>query len=431
MLSRIKNHGSKAVWGVIEYFFYPLLMFCATPLFIKQLGVEQYGQWMLLIALNGLGGVTGLGMGAAVIKEVSAHRGADDLLGAVKAVRASLAVTLVTSAVLVCLFAALSLSGLTSILLAKVGNYESVSLLLWFAAALITLEQIDTVFTGAIRGMERFDVSAKVEAISKLLLVVCSAIVALMTHSLEAVLWSNLLLMLVRLLLKAKLSETLLEVKNLLPMWDIEYVKKAFHFGKWVWLQSIGSAMFSMIDRLLVASLLGPIALTQYSVCLQLAQQVHTIPSAGAMFMFPLISRRVKSQTNIQRFAWISTMLISAFALILAVSLVVFGHLLLEIWISQSMADSSTAILIGLVIAFMILSINIAPHYVLLGSDSAKSVAVSNLFAGLVSLIIGFILIEKNGIVGAVWLRIIYSTLICTNIVFMIFVIKKQSKNVK
>ena len=90
-------HAPQSLWGMAEYFAYPLMMFIATPFFLAQLGAQQYGQWMLILAFTGFGGIAGLGMGTAAIKEVSAHRGRGDMPGAILSVRACLGVTLVSS----------------------------------------------------------------------------------------------------------------------------------------------------------------------------------------------------------------------------------------------------------------------------------------------------------------------------------------------
>jgi O-antigen/teichoic acid export membrane protein len=401
-----------------EYFAYPLMMFCATPFFLAMLGKEQYGQWMLLLAFTGFGGIAGLGMGTAAVKEVSAHRGRSDMAGAAMAVRACLAVTLASS---LCLAAIIALAAfaLDSAWLAKVGAPEVVRNIIGFAIALITLEQIDTVFSGSIRGMERFDIAAKLEIVAKFVVVVAAAVAAWLTRDLVVIFWSILGVTVVRALAKALFASALLGGGALIPVWDGDYVREAIRFGKWTWLQSIGSAMFATADRLLVGALLGSAALAQYSVCLQLAQQVQTIPAAGAGFLFPLFSRRIQSGESVSKIAMMATLAFGLLAAALATPLVVFGHWILTMWIGPDFADLNYGLLLWLTLAFVILAASIGPHFFLLGSDKAHMVALINIGAGVLALLAGVFLVRHSGVVGGAFMRAVYSLVLCSNIAAM------------
>ncbi len=411
-----------------EYVAYPLMMFVATPFFLFQLGKEQYGQWMLLLAFNGIGGVAGLGMGTAAVKEVSAHRGRGDLAGAALAVRACFAVTLASS-ILVGAAIVVGAYFVGASWLSKVGEPGVVQRLVGFAAALITLEQIDTVFAGAIRGMERFDIAAKIEIVAKFAIVAVSALAAWLWRDLAGVIWCVLAATVARASVKAVIASSLLRAGALTPAWNKSYVAEAVRFGKWTWLQSMGSALFSTADRLLVGALLGAAPLAEYSVCLQLAQQVHTVPSAGAGFLFPLVSRRMASGQRISRIAIGATIAFGLAAVCLALPLILFGHAILALWIGAGFADQSSGTLAWLAVAFVILAFNVGPHFLLLGSNTARFVAINSVAAGGVALATGIYLVPHLGVAGAVFMRVTYSLLICTSIFAMISVLAGRDKH--
>ena len=93
-------------WGVSENLAYPLLMLIATPIYLSLLGEVQYGQWMLVATFVSMGGLSGGGMGASATKDVSAHRGKNDLTSAKASVQAAL-------------FVSISISCLMSFLMSK------------------------------------------------------------------------------------------------------------------------------------------------------------------------------------------------------------------------------------------------------------------------------------------------------------------------
>ncbi len=402
-----------------EYFAYPLMMFLATPVFLHWLGTAQYGQWMLLLTFNGLGGLAGLGMGTAAIKEVSAHRGRGDLAGAGDAVRSCLAVTLLSSFALSALLILVGLFAGPG-LLAKMGEPETVRHIVVAAAILIALEQIDTVFAGAIRGMERFDISARIEASAKLAMVIAALMAAWLTQRLEPVIWVTIAITCLRAGVKSVIAARVLGSGPLWPRWERGHVARAFAFGKWTWAQSIGAAMFATADRLIVGSVLGADALARYSICLQLAQQIQTVPAAGAQVLFPAISRRIEQGENVRPLAMRAMLWLSLFAAAIAVPVMLFSHTILSLWVGAAIADQSSSVLALLAIGFALLAVNNVPHFVLLGLDRARTVAAVNISAGVIAVAISVALIPNVGLIGAATGRAGYAIIICLLISTMV-----------
>jgi O-antigen/teichoic acid export membrane protein len=418
-IGALVSRGKQSGWAMAEYFAYPLMMFAATPIFLHLLGTAQYGQWMLLLTFNGLGGLAGLGMGTAAIKEVSAHRGRGDFLGAADAVRSCLAVTLASS---ITLSALLIIIGIFAgpALLSKMGDPAIVLHIVVGAAILIALEQIDTVFAGAIRGMERFDISARIEASAKFAMVICALATAWFTHQLEPVIWVTIGVTVLRAAIKAIIAARILSAGPLTPHWNQAQVARVFAFGKWTWTQSIGAAMFATADRMIVGSVLGADALARYSVCLQLAQQIQTIPAAGAQVLFPMISRRMEQGEDVKHFAFKAMFWLTLFAAVLAAPVILFSHLILSLWVGGQIADQASSVLAILAVGFALLAINNVPHFVLLGLDDARSVAWINIGAGLLAVAMSIILIPKIGLIGAASGRMAYASAICLLIAIMI-----------
>jgi hypothetical protein len=50
----VPTHLVSPAWMVLEYGWYPLLAFVATPYLLHSLGPEKYGHWMLLTAIVGI-----------------------------------------------------------------------------------------------------------------------------------------------------------------------------------------------------------------------------------------------------------------------------------------------------------------------------------------------------------------------------------------
>jgi O-antigen/teichoic acid export membrane protein len=417
MLARLNSRGVRqGIWAIAEYFAYPLFMFAATPFFLRWLGEAQYGQWMLVLVFTGFGGLTGLGMGASAVKEVSAAAGRGDLEGAAVTTRVCLFVTLVSSF----LFSALLLLGAYFFgerFFQRMGNWSDVWPLFTFASVLIFLEQIDQVFAGTIRGLQKFDLSARIEATAKLGTVVCAVLIAFLLHSLPMVLLVVTMLTICRMGTKAYFASQLLKRAVYFPLWNKVRALEIFSFGKWVWLQSMGSSIFSTADRLIVGSLLGSVDLARYSVCLQLAQQIQTLPAAGAQVLFPAISNRIGSGQNFRQLAIRGSLLVAAFVFVLGGGLWFFSGRILQAWVGADVALGSTPVLEMLTLAFVLLGINVGPHYGLYGMGRSGLVALINTVAGCLAVAIAIIAIQRFGLIGAAFARVGYGAFVCLDIV--------------
>lgn len=406
------TRARQGAWSIFEYLAYPAMMFLATPAFISALGAEQYGQWMLLLTFNGFGGVAGLGMGSATIKEVSEFRGRGDMAGAAESVRNSVGITLASSLALAALIVAIGITFGPN-LLSRVGKPEVIVAISIAAALSIVLEQIDVVFVGAIKGFERFDLSAPVEAISKAAIVLAALAVARETGSLYWVILTSLMLTVVRTGLKAIVAGRLTGAGVLLPHWHAASIRRIFAFGKWTWLLAIASALFGTVDRLLIGGSLGAESLARYSVCLQLAQQVQAVPAAAAQIFFPMVSRMVAEGRDVRRVAAKAMLLLCVSSILIGAPIIAFRSDILRLWVGPDIAMGGAPVLATLVLAFMVLAINNVPHYVLLGLGRSRTVALVNIIAGLISAVCCYAALQAYGLAGAAFGRLAFAVVIC------------------
>jgi O-antigen/teichoic acid export membrane protein len=395
-------------WAMAEYLAYPVMMLAAMPLYLWALGTAQYGQWMLLLTVTGFGGLAGLGMGPTATRMVAAAAGRGEMENALDAARACLAITLASA---LALAAIILLAGWTvgDEMFARVGTRNDILTIVGFAAFLLTIEQIDSVFAGILRGLERFDLSARLEIGAKIVQVVCTAVVVWHTRSLIAVFLVMSLIAIARTGAKVIVVQRQLSVDWLTPKWVTSEVRVAFQFGKWVWLQSAGSLMFAVADRALIGAMLGANALAQYAIALQLVQQVQTVPAAGAQVLFPAVAKRQQAGQDWRALATRATLAVAMFGTIGALALVLLGNWFLQLWVGPTLAAEVSPVLPWLALAFGLLSFPTVAHHVLMGSGRAVFVAISTIIAGLLCLLLAPWTIGQMGLTGAAAGRIGYA----------------------
>ncbi len=398
-------------WALLEYGWYPLLLFISTPWFLHQLGTERYGHWMLLTATVGFGGVLNTGTGAATIKAVSAAVGrgeVDDVGGS--AIRASLSIAVVGGAALTLLvFAVFWFAGTT--LLGRMGDPALLELTGLAAALLIFVEQLDTVFSSSMKGAEQFGQAARVEIASKTAQVAVAALVVLLWPGLWGLYVALLVVAVLRLVAKTVIAKRLLRLSHLRP--SLAGAAHILHFAKWGWLQGIGGVLFGVADRMLVGSLLGAASLAYYSIASQLAMQVHAASAAGLSVIFPKVSRKLEGTNHfslwrVTKLTMAGNFLMSSF---LAIALILFGPRILRLWIGTASGSPAAQVLPWLVVVYWLLALNVVPYYMLLGMGRIRFLGLTVLASGIAGVVAMYLAISSMGLAGAAAGRGVYALL--------------------
>ena len=145
-------------WGAIV-----LVNLAAIPLFVRYLGVEGYGIYLLLTGLFGYFGLLDFGLSDSVVKFVAHHQELGDHKSIAEAVNAALLVQVMGGAVgvsVLCAFNQQIIKALhVSPALARVA-----SLALYVSAAGFFCKMLLNTFNAALRGLQRFDILAKTTA---------------------------------------------------------------------------------------------------------------------------------------------------------------------------------------------------------------------------------------------------------------------------
>lgn len=406
-------------WAILEYGWYPLLVFATTPYFLHALGADGFGFWMLLTATVGFGSFLNIGTGAATIKHISAGYGRSDLQNVEKVVRTSLGIALLGgSALAVVIFTAYTFGG--SFLFMKMGDPSLILLTGGVAALLSLIEQLDNVFASALKGAEQFGRAARIEISMKTSQLFAGVLAVFVWGHLVSLYAALVLFAFVRLAAKSWITLHALKISSLRPRF--EGARDVLTFAKWGWVQGVGGIFFGTADRLLIGALLGAASLAHYSVATQLAQQIHAFSAAGLSVIFPKISRKMEkassfSLPSVAKLLMVGNLLVSS---LLALGLLIFGEEVLELWLGGAEAEASAHVLWYLTIAYWVLALNVVPHFVLLGAGKIRFIAMSNLAAGMVSLLAMLALVQPYGLVGVGIARIAYSVLTLVTLAYLI-----------
>lgn len=406
------RHLKNPAWALVENLTYPALMLLATPVLLRALGPEEFGLNALAVAILALVGPTSLGLGTATVKFVSAHRGENRMGEALNVVRTTLALSILTA--LVVLAAALAFADVAAArLFPAMGDHDRVALALRLAATIVAIGQIDIVFTSALRGAERFDVTARLELCFRLCGIALSVVLAIVWKSAVVMLWGALALSVIGCGAKAYIASRVLQGPVWRPVFRKGFGGSLLRFAGWSWVQSNAGALFQILDRLIVGSALGAAVLASYTVCTQLGQQVHAVPAAALATLFPLISRKLGAGqiAGVRRIENVSVVVSMVVVVPLCLVLALGREPILALWMGEEFAQENSMLFLWVVVAYGTLALGLAPYFLLMGRGDIRFLSLLSLASGAVSLIAMLLMVEPYGALGVAWARICYGGL--------------------
>lgn len=400
------------MWAIADQGINPAVQLALTPYLLGRLGKADFGIWVLANTFLSLSQLVSSGAGVATTKHVSADLAIGAKADAISATRAALTIVLLGGTIAILLTWLLAPTIARSFF-TQMGPSEHIAPIIALSGLAAAIQEVDNLYAAAMRGAERFDLCAKIEVPTRVAMGVVIALLVWRSSDVYVLFVDLIIMMAVKAVLKALQAGRLFQSNTCLcPSTSGQSIRRVLRFGVWQWLQSAGTALFSATDQLIVGSLLGATALTRYSVCLQIAQYVHVIPSVMMQIIFPRVSA-LGPQLDPRRgneILWSATALSTGTALLLGIPIILLAYPLLKVWVGGSFADDNHWLLIVLVSVHITLAINIGAYFVLLGSDRPAKSAGIVLAAGTVQSAFA-IAVAPFGILAVACNRIFYALL--------------------
>ncbi len=406
------NTFKNSYWSVLEAVIYPIGLVIATPIFLKNLGVESYGLWMLINSILATISILNIGFGDATIKFISKYRAQQNNDAILKVIQVNFTIYNILA------LAALILGVLISLLIQNYdlfdvsGKFRDLIIYLiplgCFTLGIKFLEQI---LLSVFKGFERYDKSAPLSLLSKLAVLIVNIILVLMGKSLVWVFSSMAITSLCMLIIELIFVKQFLPGAKFTPKIDRAVFKDVFEFGVWSWLQSIVVIVASQLDKFIVAQFAGLEVLAFYSLGTMVFNQLHTIFSAAAGWVFPKVSaKNEKNESTLNIFNKSRTIMISG-ALTALCLFFIAGQYLFPLWLGEDTYLQSKFFINGFIAYESIIVLSIIPYYFLIASGAIKYNTMAEIGAKTLNILCILILFKLMGLQGIIY-GLILSTLI-------------------
>jgi len=401
----------------MEYVTQPVLMILSAPFLLGRLGLDRYGIWMLVLSFAGTFGIFQLGLGDATIKYVSTYKGRNDTEGVSRVISGTLAL----SGLLGALPAIVMFIGapflVHHVFRIEASNYTEAIRAIQIGGLILWIQGINQVFSSTLKAWEEYGPPTKISVALKTATIVGAVCLAALGHGVVDILLTTAGVTIVATCLQAEAARKTLHLSSLWPRVDRQAWREVLGFGVYSWIQNAASAAFSQADRLLIAVMLGTAPLAYYTLCLQVTQQIHGLVAAAFSFLFPHISAKYEAgnRAGVKRAFRLATLVNVGLSLLMTIPLILFGGKFLTIWMGPEFASKAAHILMLLAIGFFTLSLNVVPHFTLLGLGKVRFLSITNTAGGVASVLGAALLIPPLGLIGAAAGRLFYGPVISVN----------------
>lgn len=394
--------GLRPIWPVVELLATVLAQLLLTPLLLYRLGSGPFAVWVLAQTALLAASTLSLGAGTALLPALAHARSRGDAVGAWTAIGFFVRRTWITSSILIVALA------LVAPLPGAFG---------WLPVALATLvwtvaSEFDNGFSSALKALDRFDAVAGLEVAGRAAQLTLTWIVV--TDGGTAL--GPIVIAAGSTVFKASCKYAALRRRWPRPDMANAHLAHALPLelsaaGAWLWLGLGGGLAFHAFDRWYIGVSMGASVLAAYAVCSQLAQLPHAVVSAASQTLVPWAARQRGHMANAAVRQRVRKLLLMASlaAVLPSGLLLLLLEPLLGLWISKEFAAEQLPLARGLVLVFLLLSLNVPSYFLQFGFDLLRAQTLLVLVAGAV--FVGGCLLLSPGLIGFVAMKGLFAVL--------------------
>lgn len=397
--------------------------FFLSPLLVHRLGDVSYGVWAMAVQLGAYMSVLDFGIRVAVTRFLTQHSARNER-ARINAV-ISVALLLLGSMGLLCMLVAIPIAWITPLRMgipSALVHDARIAILLIGASVAVTFP--GALYTGALAAVSRYDLINVRNSLTAI--VRAAALWYALTHDYGLVAVAaitgvtSFLGYLCEFVIASRVFGGFtfrLEVPSM-----VADAKTLFSFSIFAFLLSISTRLLLWSDNVVVGFVLGPVAVTHYSIGGNLVDYFRTILSSITSVFVPLAS--AYDATNDSR--GLKTLLVSGSRFTLGflipgiVGLFTIGGEFISLWVGPRYVQTSLAVMIVLAIPLLFAPLQATCNQVLYGMSKHRVYSYIAISEAVVNLVLSIVLARRIGLLGVAWGSLI-PALIAEGILLPIF----------
>lgn len=379
----------------------PLLLALVTiPIYLELVGAARYGALAIAWLILGYFGMFDMGFGRATTQRLSAlHASTPEHRARVfwTAAVVNFALGVVGAALLYFSADYFFRYQFKADLLVKNEMLDAVP----FLALSVPIATLTGVMSGALQGRERFLEVNLVNVIGTSLFQIFPLAVAFFNG--PTIKWLIIAAVVGRLAGLALFFRSTFKhmLRGFRPVFDVDEWRGLLKFGSWVSLTMVIGPALLAVDRLLIGSILGGLAVATYVIAFDIAQRSSLLPKAVAQAIFPRIAQSSDEQSGLLMNTSLKVLNLVMTPIIM-VALFVIGPFL-ELWVGPETGQAAAPLCRVLLVAYWINAFAMIPYARLQAQGRPNVVAWITMGQAPLYIAALYLVVGSYGLTGVAW----------------------------
>jgi O-antigen/teichoic acid export membrane protein len=376
------------------------------PILVNRLGTEEYGLWALSFAIISIFILAEAGLSTATTVFVSQDLKDENQYDLIQ----TLTVTLTAMIIMAILATSCLWLGANQIatLFPNLQNAQEITIAQSFrvGAFAVFSRLIQQVLIGIEQAYQRYDIVNFANA-GQSLITSAGLILITLTNgkTIELMQWhtiSSILLLLAHIWTVKYLLRNI----HVSFLWNSQKAVTVIKYSSMMWMTSLGCALFSRVDRLIVGGVMSTEVLGVYAAITEVTSQINNISALPVQPIVPLLSAFESKQNNqtlnLKKQIEESFNTNSLFAFGLGTALITLTPLCLSFLFPSSKVESYSFAFSLCCAIYTIYSTNAVGYYILIGTKEIKKCTIIVSLSGILSILLVALGTNKFGLVGAI-----------------------------
>jgi len=296
-MSNVARNIQNSVYNTADVIVYPVFFFATVPFFMKHLGEEIFGLWMLMNTLILSFQVFNLGLGPAMMRYTALYHSTKNETALKNTVSTGIGISLLLFVL------SIGVGSLIALLISKGSLFHLPASITPLAAKAMLLTSLiigtkfcEQALLHVFKGLERFDIYFFINNTIRFITLGINMIQVYFLKSLTAMLAVSIvvtvMMLLVQLFVLKKIKKDIHPLPSLKKLYLLELMK----FGFFTWIQSLIVLLVFQVDRFIVVSKYGTVTLGYYALTATIFVNIHTCITAAAYWLVPKITAQQNDQ---------------------------------------------------------------------------------------------------------------------------------------
>jgi FkbM family methyltransferase len=383
-----------------------IVNFCTIPLLIHLIGVEEYGFWVLFSSLVSIAFMAEGGLSSSTTLFVSQYlneESSDNISEVLTIVSIGIFILATLAAIVLLCSSSLISSSLPNLsLVHKAAIPESVK----YSSLVVWLKILQGVPLGIQSALKNYKLINAITTSQSLMIGAGMIVIASSGGKSIAFLIWHIVVAFAVLLSYSFYSARFFRDREIRFVFNVSKCMTISQYSLWVWLASLGGAVFQQGDKLVIAAVLSPRELGAYGAIVSTASQINSFSAASVQPLLPTLGGLFHQSTS--TFVHIHAQLKQSFQLNTLIALTVGTIMILlegsitNILFSNENVFEYKISFVTAVIIYTAYSLNAVGYYTLLAFQEAKLAMITTLSSGVLAVILIYVGARIWGLPGAV-----------------------------